>query len=63
MNLNRSSTRREELLLDPEQLNKVWILRRLWNTMSAEEAMELLVSRLLRAKTNKEFLASMNTAS
>ena len=62
INVNRTSTRREELLLEPEVLNKVWILRRLWNTMVPSEAMEILVSRLVRVKTNKEFLSAMNQA-
>lgn len=60
INVNRTSTRREELLLEPEILNKVWILRRLWNTMPPSEAMELFVSRLVRTKTNKEFLNAMS---
>jgi len=60
INVNRTSTRREELLLEPEVLNKVWILRRLWHGMEPPAAMELFVSRLIRTKTNKDFLAAMN---
>lgn len=61
IDVNRSGTRKEELLLTPEELNKVWILRKLWNTMSPEEAMMLIIERFRKTKTNKEFLASMNT--
>jgi transcription termination factor Rho len=60
IDVNRSGTRREELLLPKEQLNKVWILRRIWNTMTPEEAMQLLVARLLKTKSNKEFLSLMS---
>lgn len=59
IDVNLSGTRREELLLTEEELNKVWILRRLWNTMNPEEAMELLIGRLKKTKNNKEFLQSM----
>ena len=61
IDVNLSSTRREELLMGEDELNKVWILRKLWNTMSPEEGMELLASRLKRTKTNKEFLTTMNS--
>ena len=61
IDVNMSGTRKEELLLSPEELNKVWILRKLWNTMSPEEAMTLIIERFRKTKTNKEFLASMNT--
>jgi len=60
LDLNRSGTRREELLLNEVELNRVWILRKLWNTMSPLEAMEFLIDRLKRTKSNKEFLDSMN---
>ncbi len=60
IDVNKSGTRREELLLDEEELRRVWILRRVLNDMNPVEAMELLVSRMNRTKTNEEFLMSMN---
>ena len=60
IDVNKSGTRREELLLDEEELRRVWILRRVLNDMNPVEAMELLVSRMKRTKTNEEFLMSMN---
>jgi len=60
IDVNKSGTRREELLMDPEELRRVWILRRVLNDMNPVEAMELLVNRMRRTKTNEEFLMSMN---
>ena len=60
IDVNRSGTRREELLLDPEELKRVWLLRRVLNDMNPVEAMELLVARMAKCKTNAEFLMSMN---
>ncbi|HVJ82276.1 MAG TPA: transcription termination factor Rho [Planctomycetia bacterium] len=60
IDVNRSGTRREELLLDPEELKRIWVLRRVLNDMNPVEAMELLTSRLKRTKSNAEFLMSMN---
>ncbi|MBW3541549.1 MAG: transcription termination factor Rho [Planctomycetes bacterium] len=60
IDVNRSGTRREELLMDEEELRRVWILRRVLNDMNPVEAMELLVNRMRRTKTNAEFLMSMN---
>ncbi len=59
MDINRSSTRKEELLLDSETLNKIWILRKFLAEMNPTEAMEFLVDRLRKSKTNEQFLASM----
>jgi transcription termination factor Rho len=61
MDLNRSGTRKEELLLAPEELNKVWILRKFLADKNPVEAMEFLVERVSKVKTNKQFLKSMNT--
>jgi transcription termination factor Rho len=61
MDLNRSGTRKEELLLSPEELNKVWILRKFLADKNPVEAMEFLVERVSKVKTNKQFLKSMNT--
>lgn len=55
-----SGTRKEELLLPPDVLNKVWILRKVLSTLSPVEAMEFLLSKLKGTKSNKEFLEMMN---
>ena len=60
IDVNRSGTRREELLLDPEELKRIWILRRVLNDMNPVEAMELLSSRLRRTKSNVKFSMGMN---
>ncbi len=60
IDVNRSGTRREELLMDPEELRRVWILRRVLNDMNPVEAMELLTGRMKKSKSNGEFLMSMN---
>ena len=60
VDLNPSSTRREDLLLDKEMLNKLWILRNYLSDMTSIEAMEFLISRLSKTETNEEFLISMN---
>ena len=59
MDLNRSSTRKEELLLAEDVLKKTWILRKFLSEMNPVEAMEFLLDRLNRTKTNEEFLLSM----
>ena len=59
MDINRSSTRKEELLLDATELSRIWILRKFLADMNAIEAMEFLQDRLRKAKTNKKFLDSM----
>jgi len=60
IDVNRSGTRREELLLKPDELQKVWLLRRVLNDMNPVEAMELLVNKMRRTKSNAEFLATLN---
>lgn len=60
IDVNKSGTRREELLMSDEELRRVWILRRVLNDMNPVEAMELLTNRMRRTKTNDEFLLSMN---
>jgi transcription termination factor Rho len=57
--INRSGTRKEELLLAEEELNKMWILRKVLAPLSSVEAMELLRDKLLGTKTNKDFLKIM----
>ncbi|MFC1596674.1 transcription termination factor Rho [Planctomycetota bacterium] len=60
IDINRSGTRKEEMLMDPEEHRRVCVLRRVLNDMNPPEAMELLVTRLGKTKTNAEFLMSMN---
>jgi transcription termination factor Rho len=63
IDINKSGTRKEELLLGPDTLNRVFVLRKALSPMSPTEAMELLVDRMRAAKTNADFLASMNVPS
>lgn len=59
INLNRSGTRREELLVKPDELQKMWILRKLLHPMDEISAMEFLIDRLKSSKTNEEFFDMM----
>ena len=59
ININRSGTRREELLLGPEELQKVWVLRKLLHQMDEQEASEFLLEKLKATKNNAEFFNSM----
>ena len=59
IDINRSGTRREELLTEPDDLQKMWILRKLLHPMDELQAMEFLLERLKNTKTNKEFFESM----
>jgi len=61
IDLNRSGTRREELLYDQDEINRVWILRKVLSEMQPVEAMEFLLDRMRGKKTNKEFLLSLNS--
>ena len=60
VDINASSTRRDDLLLDTQTLNRMWILRRYLSNMNPVEATEFLLQRLERTENNEEFLASMN---
>jgi len=60
IDIQRSGTRKEELLLAKEDLQRIWVLRRVINPLSPVEAMELLVSRLEKVRNNAEFLSNMN---
>jgi transcription termination factor Rho len=60
IDITRSGTRKEELLLDPEELKRVWVLRKVLHDMNPVEGMELLKAKLKQFKTNAEFLMSMN---
>ena len=55
-----SGTRREDLLMDPEELKRVWILRKFMSDMNSNEAMEFLLSKMKGTTNNEEFLVSMN---
>ncbi len=63
IDINKSGTRKEELLLDPGVLNKVFVLRKALSPMGTTEAMELLVEKMRATKTNEDFLGSMNVPS
>jgi transcription termination factor Rho len=59
IDITKSGTRKEELLLQKEELNRVWVLRKVLTPLSPSEAMELLLSKMGKTKTNAEFLAAM----
>jgi transcription termination factor Rho len=60
IDINRSGTRKEELLLSPETLNRVWILRKLLSSLNPVDSMEFLLDKMKGTKTNQEFLDSMS---
>ncbi len=60
IDINRSGTRKEELLLDEATLNRVWVLRKVLNPLSVTESMELLLDKLGKTRSNDEFLHSMS---
>ena len=60
IDINRSGTRKEELLMPKDELNRVWVLRKVLNPLSAVETMELMLERLSKRRSNREFLASMS---
>jgi len=60
IDIQRSGTRKDELLLPADELSRVWVLRKVLSPLSTVEAMELLLSRLTKSKSNMEFLASMS---
>jgi transcription termination factor Rho len=60
IDINSSGTRKEDMLLGEEELRKVYVLRRVLSDMNPVEAMELLLNRMAKTKTNHEFLNSMN---
>jgi len=61
IDINRSGTRKEELLLAPDALARVWILRKFLNELNSVEAMEFLITKMSDTKTNKKFLENMNS--
>ena len=61
IDINRSGTRKEELLLAPEDLNRIWILRKLLSEFNTVDAMEFMLEKMRGTKSNKEFLKSMSS--
>jgi len=62
IDINKSGTRKEELLLPREELSRIWILRKVLNPLSPVEAMELMLERLAKTRSNRDFLESMSSA-
>jgi transcription termination factor Rho len=60
IDIKRSNTRREELLIHPDELQRIWILRKALNELSSAEALELLIEKLSKTKNNVEFLLTLN---
>ena len=60
IDIKKSNTRKEELLVDDDELKKVWLVRKALNDLNSIEAMELLIEKLKKTKTNKEFLKTLN---
>jgi len=58
--INKSGTRKEELLVPKDELNRIWVLRKVLNPLSPVESMELIIDKLSKTKTNAEFLSSMS---
>ena len=62
LDINKSGTRKEELLMQPHQLNRVWILRQLIHPLNVVDSMEFLIDKMSKTKSNEEFLQSMSGA-
>ncbi len=60
IDIQRSGTRKEELLIPKEDLSRIWVLRKVLNPLSPVEAMELLIDKLSKTRGNSEFLANMS---
>jgi transcription termination factor Rho len=60
IDIKRSNTRREELLIHPDELQRIWMLRKALNELSSVEALELLIEKLAKTKNNVEFLLTLN---
>jgi len=63
IDIQKSGTRKEELLIAREELNRIWVLRKVLNPLSPVEAMELLIDKMSKTKTNADFLSSMQKMS
>ena len=62
IDLNRSATRKEELLVPKDELNRIWVLRKVLNPLSSTESMELIIEKLSKTNRNADFLKSMSGA-
>ena len=60
IDINKSGTRKEELLMSEDELRRVWVLRKVLNTLSSVESLELLVDKLGKSENNQEFLSAMS---
>jgi len=60
IDIKRSNTRREELLIHDDELKKIWLMRKVLNELNSDEAMQLLIEKLSKTKSNAEFLMSLN---
>ena len=60
IDIKKSNTRKEELLVETDELQKIWLVRKALNDLNSVEAMELLIEKLKKTKTNKEFLKTLN---
>jgi len=60
MDINRSATRKEELLVPKDELNRIWVLRKVLSPLSPVESMELIIDKLTKTNHNAQFLASMS---
>jgi len=60
IDIKRSNTRKEELLVEQDELQRIWLMRKALSDLDSVEAMQLLIDRLRKTKTNKEFLENMN---
>jgi transcription termination factor Rho len=60
IDINRSGTRKEELLLEPNDLERIWLLRKVLTPMNTVDSMEFLMDRLRKTSSNREFLDTMN---
>jgi transcription termination factor Rho len=61
IDINKSGTRKEELLLERNELNRIWVLRKVFSPLSTVESMELLIEKLEKTRTNSEFLNAMSS--
>jgi transcription termination factor Rho len=61
IDIKRSNTRKEELLYDPEELKRIWILRKALSEATSLEAIELLIKKIKKTKSNAEFLLTLDS--
>ena len=61
IDIQRSGTRKEELIIPKEDLTRIWVLRKVLNPLSPVEAMELLIDKLGKTRSNTEFLSNMSS--